>query len=181
MSRIGKMPVAVPAGVNVTIDGSHVVVEGPNGKLERDFHPDMVIKLEENVLTVERPSDDKNHRALHGLSRALLNNMVVGVSTGFKKELELVGVGYRAAMQGTKLVLTVGHSHPVEIQPEAGLEVVVPVPTKITISGADKESVGAFAAYVRKMRPPEPYKGKGIKYVDEVIKRKAGKAGAKGA
>ncbi|MDO4541609.1 MAG: 50S ribosomal protein L6 [Bacillota bacterium] len=180
MSRIGKMPVTVPSGVKVTLDGSHIIVEGPKGKLERDLHPNMTVKLEENVLTVERPSDKKEDRALHGLTRALINNMVVGVSAGFTKEMELVGVGYRAAKQGRNLVLTVGYSHPVEMEPLEGVEVDVPVPTKITISGADKEKVGAFAANVRSVRPPEPYKGKGIKYANEVIKRKAGKAGVKG-
>ncbi len=180
MSRIGKMPVAIPSGVKVTLAGHHIVVEGPKGKLERDFHPNMAVKVEDNVLTVERPTDNKEDRALHGLTRALINNMVVGVSTGFKKDMELVGVGYRAAKQGKNLVLTVGYSHPVEMEPLEGVEVDVPAPTKITISGADKEKVGAFAANVRSVRPPEPYKGKGIKYVDEVIKRKAGKAGVKG-
>lgn len=180
MSRIGKMPVTIPSGVKVTLEDSHIIVEGPKGKLERDFHPNMTVKVEDNVLTVERPSDKKEDRALHGLTRALINNMVVGVNTGFTKEMELVGVGYRAAKQGKNLVLTVGYSHPVEMEPLEGVEVDVPAPTKITISGADKEKVGAFAANVRSVRPPEPYKGKGIKYVDEVIKRKAGKAGVKG-
>ena len=180
MSRIGKMPVTIPSGVKVTLDGNHITVEGPKGKLERDFHPNMTVKAEDNVITVERPSDKKEDRALHGLTRALINNMVVGVSTGFKKDMELVGVGYRAAKQGNNLVLTVGYSHPVEMEPLEGVEIDVPAPTKITISGTDKEKVGAFAANVRSVRPPEPYKGKGIKYVDEVIKRKAGKAGVKG-
>ncbi|MEG0998370.1 MAG: 50S ribosomal protein L6 [Clostridiales bacterium] len=180
MSRIGKMPVAVPAGVKITLEDHHITVEGPKGKLERDFHPNMAVKVEDGVLTVERSSESNEDRALHGLTRALINNMVVGVDTGFKKDLELVGVGYRAAKQGNNLVLTVGYSHPVEMTPDEGLNVEVPVPTKISISGADKEMVGAFAANVRKVRPPEPYKGKGIKYADEIIKRKAGKAGVKG-
>ena len=156
MSRIGKMPVAIPSGVKVTLAGHHIVVEGPKGKLERDFHPNMAVKVEDNVLTVERPTDNKEDRALHGLTRALINNMVVGVSTGFKKDMELVGVGYRAAKQGKNLVLTVGYSHPVEMEPLEGVEVDVPAPTKITISGAEKEKVGAFAAKVRSVRPPEP-------------------------
>ena len=181
MSRIGRMPVAIPAGVKVTLDGVHIVVEGPKGKLERDLHPDMTVTVEGEGLLVTRPSDDKDHRALHGLTRALIHNMVVGVTTGFKKDLELVGVGYRAAKQGKNLVLTVGYSHPVEMEPGEGIEIEVPSPNRITILGTDKEKVGAFAANVRSVRPPEPYKGKGIKYEGEVIKRKAGKAGVKGS
>ena len=181
MSRIGRMPVAIPAGVKVTLDGVHIVVEGPKGKLERDLHPDMTVTVEGEELLVTRPSDDKDHRALHGLTRALIHNMVVGVTTGFKKDLELVGVGYRAAKQGKNLVLTVGYSHPVEMEPGEGIEIEVPSPNRITILGTDKEKVGAFAANVISVRPPEPYKGKGIKYEGEVIKRKAGKAGVKGS
>ncbi|NLI12159.1 50S ribosomal protein L6 [Pelotomaculum propionicicum] len=180
MSRIGKQPIPVPPGVDVTIDGSTVRVKGPKGQLERELHQDMIIKYEENRLVVERPTDNKTHRSLHGLTRTLINNMVVGVTTGFQKNLELVGVGYRASKQGDKLVLAVGYSHPVEIQPEAGLEIEVPAPTKISIKGLDKEKVGALAAAVRAVREPEPYKGKGIKYEGERIRRKAGKAGAKG-
>lgn len=179
MSRIGKMPVVIPSGVKVDLKDSHIVVEGPKGKLERDIHPEIDVVIEGDVLTVTRPSDDKNHRALHGLTRALIHNMVVGVTEGFKKELELVGVGYRAAKQGNNLVLTVGYSHPVEMEPADGITIEVPTPNRISILGIDKEKVGAFAANVRAVRPPEPYKGKGIKYDGEVIKRKAGKAGVK--
>lgn len=179
MSRIGKMPVVIPSGVTLTLDGKHLVVEGPKGKLERDIHPDIDVAIEGDQLLVTRPSDDKKYRALHGLTRALINNMVIGVNTGFTKNLELVGVGYRAAKQGNNLVLTVGYSHPVEMEPTDGITVEVPTPNRITIIGIDKEKVGAFAANVRAVRPPEPYKGKGIKYEGEVIKRKAGKAGVK--
>ncbi len=179
MSRIGKMPVVIPSGVKITLEGNHIAVEGPKGKLERDIHPEIDVVIEGDVLTVTRPSDDKDHRSLHGLTRALINNMVVGVTTGFKKELEIVGVGYRAAKQGNNLVLTVGYSHPVEMEPGEGISIEVPTPNRITINGIDKEKVGAFAANVRAVRPPEPYKGKGIKYDGEFIIRKAGKAGAK--
>ena len=180
MSRIGKQPIPVPPGVDVKIDGFTVRVKGPKGQLQRELHRDMIIKLEEGQLVVQRPSDNKMHRSLHGLTRTLLSNMVVGVTAGFQKNLELVGVGYRASKQGNKLVLAVGYSHPVEIEPDADLEIEVPVPTKISIKGADKEKVGALAAKVRAVREPEPYKGKGIKYEGEKIKRKAGKAGTKG-
>ena len=179
MSRIGKMPVVIPSGVKITLEGNHIAVEGPKGKLERDIHPEIDVVIEGDVLTVTRPSDDKDHRSLHGLTRALINNMVVGVTTGFKKDLEIVGVGYRAAKQGNNLVLTVGYSHPVEMEPGEGITIEVPTPNRITINGIDKEKVGAFAANVRAVRPPEPYKGKGIKYDGEFIIRKAGKAGAK--
>lgn len=179
MSRIGKQPIPVPPGVDINIDGTTVRIKGPKGQLERELHRDMIIKHEEGQLVVERPSDNKLHRSLHGLTRTLLSNMVVGVTTGFQKNLELVGVGYRASKQGNKLVLAVGYSHPVEIEPESGLEIEVPVPTKISIKGVDKEKVGALAAKVRSVREPEPYKGKGIKYEGEKIRRKAGKAGAK--
>lgn len=180
MSRIGRQPIPVPDGVKVEIDGSSVKVQGPKGQLERELHQDMIVKLEEGRLLVERPSDNKTHKSLHGLTRTLLNNMVMGVTTGFHKNLELVGVGYRASKQGNKLVLAVGYSHPVEIEPEAGLEIEVPAPTRISIKGVDKEKVGALAAVVRAVREPEPYKGKGIKYEGEVIRRKVGKAGGKG-
>jgi len=180
MSRIGRQPIPVPAGVDVQIDGNNVKVKGPKGQLERDLHRDMIIKYEEGRLLVERPTDNKLHRSLHGLTRTLLSNMVVGVTAGFQKNLELVGVGYRATKQGSKLVLAVGYSHPVEIEPEAGLEIDVPAPTKINIKGVDKEKVGALAAVIRAVREPEPYKGKGIKYEGEKIRRKAGKAGGKG-
>lgn len=179
MSRIGKQPIPVPPGVDINIDGTTVRIKGPKGQLERELHRDMIIKHEEGQLIVERPSDNKLHRSLHGLTRTLLSNMVVGVTAGFQKNLELVGVGYRASKQGNKLVLAVGYSHPVEIEPESDLEIEVPVPTKISIKGVDKEKVGALAAKVRSVREPEPYKGKGIKYEGENIRRKAGKAGAK--
>ncbi|MZP30268.1 50S ribosomal protein L6 [Heliobacterium undosum] len=179
MSRIGKKPVAIPAGVNVTIEGNVVTVKGPKGQLSRELHKDIIVTVEGNTVQVTRPSDDKFHRSLHGLSRTLVANMVDGVSTGFSKNLELVGVGYRAAKQGKKLVLTVGYSHPVEIDPGEGLEVEVPVPTKVIVKGIDKEKVGALAANIRAVREPEPYKGKGIKYDTEVIRRKVGKTGGK--
>lgn len=177
MSRIGKQPIEIPAGVTVTIAGSDVTVKGPKGELTRTFNSDITIALEDNILTVTRPSDAKNHRALHGTTRALISNMVEGVSAGFEKSLELIGVGYRAQKQGTKLILNVGYSHPVEIEPEAGIEVEVPTNTKIIIKGASKERVGALAANVRDVRPPEPYKGKGIRYTGEVVRRKEGKTG----
>lgn len=179
MSRIGKMPIEIPGGVAVKIDGNRINVKGPKGQLEREFHPEMIIAMEDNNIVVTRPSDNKNHRALHGLTRALINNMVQGVTQGFEKKLELVGVGYRAAKQGNKLVLNVGYSHPVEMDPGKDLSVEVPAPNKITVMGIDKEKVGAFAANVRAVREPEPYKGKGIKYEGEWIRRKAGKAGVK--
>ena len=180
MSRIGKQPIPVPAGIVVNIEGNLITVKGPKGELSRQFHNEMIIEREEEKLLVKRPSDNKLHRSLHGLSRTLLNNMVEGVTKGFEKNLELVGVGYRAAKQGNKLVLTVGYSHPVEIEPEAGLEIEGPVPTKIIVKGADKERVGALAAKIRSVREPEPYKGKGIKYDKEYIRRKVGKTGGKG-
>ncbi|EEG32154.1 ribosomal protein L6 [[Clostridium] methylpentosum DSM 5476] len=180
MSRIGRAPIQVPAGVDVKIDGNHIAVKGPKGTLERDFHKDMTVALADGVITVTRPSDKKEHRSLHGLTRSLINNMVVGVTDGFKKELEINGVGYRAAKQGKDLVMNLGYSHQV-IMPEIdGITIEVPAQTKIIISGPDKQKVGQFAAEVREKRPPEPYKGKGIKYVDEYIQRKEGKAG-KGA
>ena len=179
MSRIGKMPITLPAGVSAKVEGQTVEIKGPKGTLTREFSPKIAIALEENQLKVTRSSDQPEERSLHGLTRALLNNMVVGVSNGFEKKMNLVGVGYRAAMNGNKLVLTVGKSHPVEMDPGQDLTVTVPQPNIILISGIDKEKVGAFAAVVREVRPPEPYKGKGIKYADEVIRRKAGKAGAK--
>lgn len=179
MSRIGKMPITLPAGVSAKVEGQTVEIKGPKGTLTREFSPKIAIALEENQLKVTRSSDQPEERSLHGLTRALLNNMVLGVSSGFEKKMNLVGVGYRAAMNGNKLVLTVGKSHPVEMDPGQDLTVTVPQPNIILISGIDKEKVGAFAAVVREVRPPEPYKGKGIKYADEVIRRKAGKAGAK--
>ncbi|CAM4191880.1 50S ribosomal protein L6 [Bacillus cereus] len=176
MSRIGKKILEIPAGVTITIaEDNTVTVKGPKGELTRTFNADMSIKIEENTLTVERPSEQKEHRALHGTTRALIGNMVEGVTAGFARGLELVGVGYRAQKQGDKLVLSVGYSHPVEMTPEAGLEVEVPAPTKIVIKGIDKQRVGEFAANIRAVRAPEPYKGKGIRYEGEVVRRKEGK------
>ena len=177
MSRIGKLPVIIPAGVDVTVDGSTVTVKGSKGTLVRQFHPNMTIEKDGNTLTVSRPNDDKQNRALHGLTRSLLHNMVTGVNDGYKKELHVQGTGYRAAKQGKQLVLNVGFSHQVIIDEEPGIEIEVPSANKIIISGIDKQRVGQFAAEVREKRPPEPYKGKGIKYADEVIRRKEGKAG----
>ena len=180
MSRIGKMPIAVPAGVEVTIaDGNLVTVKGPKGTLTQQLEPSMTIRQEGAELLVSRPNDEKENRALHGLTRALLHNMVVGVTEGYKKSLEINGVGYRAAKEGNKLILTIGYSHPVEVSEIPGITIEVPQPNQIVISGCDKQMVGQFAAEVREKRPPEPYKGKGIKYADEVIRRKVGKTGAK--
>ncbi|GAV24659.1 50S ribosomal protein L6 [Carboxydothermus islandicus] len=180
MSRIGRKPIPVPQGVEVKVEGNTVTVKGPKGSLTREFHPDMKITFDGSQILVERPSDEKEHKALHGLTRTLINNMIVGVTSGYQKSLELVGVGYRAAKQGRKLVLTVGYSHPVEMDPPEGIEVEVPAQNQIIVKGIDKELVGNFAATIRAVREPEPYKGKGIKYTDEVIRRKAGKTGGKG-
>ena len=169
MSRIGRMPITVPAGVDVKVDGTIVTVKGPKGTLTQEIHPDMIIEREGAEILVKRPSEQKEHKALHGLTRSLLNNMVIGVTEGFKKELEINGVGYRAQKQGKKLVLNLGYSHPVEMEEIDGITIEVPDQNKIIISGPDKQVVGAFA--------PEPYKGKGIKYVEEHIRRKEGKAG----
>ena len=177
MSRIGRMPIEVPAGVDVKIDGSTVTVKGPKGTLTRTVSSNITVALDNGVITVTRPNDLKENRALHGLTRTLVANMVKGVSEGFKKELEINGIGYRAAKQGKNLVLNIGYSHDVIMSEEDGITVEVPAPNKIIISGPDKQKVGQFAAEVRGKRPPEPYKGKGIKYVDEVIRRKEGKAG----
>jgi large subunit ribosomal protein L6 len=177
MSRVGKKPIEIPSGVTVTVNGNTVTVKGPKGELTRTFHPDMTITVEDNVIKVTRPSDEKHHRALHGTTRSLLANMVEGVSKGYEKALELVGVGYRAAKQGKKLVLNVGFSHPVEIEPEEGLEIEVPSQTRIVVKGADKQRVGELAAKIRAVRPPEPYKGKGIRYEGEVVRLKEGKTG----
>ena len=178
MSRIGRMPIVVPAGVDVKIDGQHVTVKGGKAELSLDVHPDITVKLEDGQITVTRPSDDKNHRALHGLTRALIQNMVTGVHEGFTKTLEINGVGYRAQKAGKKLTLSLGYSHPVEMEDPAGIETVVEG-NVITVKGIDKEKVGQFAAEIRDKRRPEPYKGKGIKYADEVIRRKVGKTGKK--
>ena len=180
MSRVGRMPTEIPAGVTVDLQGQHITVKGPKGELSRDIHEDIKVAVEGNEILVTRPSDNKNHRALHGLTRALVANMVTGVHDGFSKKLEINGVGYRAAKQGNKLVLTLGFSHPVEMEAPAGITIDVPNQTEIVVSGADKEVVGAVAADIRKWRKPEPYKGKGIRYEGEVVRRKAGKAGAKG-
>ena len=180
MSRIGRMPITVPAGVTVNVaEGNVVTVKGPKGELTKALRPEMILKQEGSTITVERPSDDKLHRSLHGLTRTLLHNMVVGVTEGFKKELDVNGVGYRVAMEGSKLVMNLGFSHQVIVEEVEGIKIEAPTPNKIIISGCDKQQVGQFAAEVREKRPPEPYKGKGIKYTDEVIRRKAGKTGAK--
>lgn len=180
MSRIGKMPITVPAGVTVKIDNNLVTVKGPKGELSRQIHKNMKLTLDNGVITVERPSDEKEDRAMHGLSRTLINNMVVGVTHGFSKALEINGVGYRAAKQGQNINFTLGFSHPVVKEPPAGITFEVPAPNKIVVLGADKELVGDVAAEIRTLRPPEPYKGKGIRYEGEHVRRKVGKAGAKG-
>ena len=178
MSRIGRMPVVVPAGVEVEVNGSYVRVKGPRGQMEHDFPADIMIVKEGKEILVQRPSDINTHRALHGMTRALINNMVLGVSTGFNKVLEINGVGYRAEMNGKNLVLYVGFSHPVTVEPPVGISFEAdPKTRQITVKGFDKQAVGQVAADIRKIRPPEPYKGKGIKYIDEKIRRKAGKTG----
>lgn len=179
MSRIGKAPIQVPGKVKINIgDGNNVVVEGPKGALSQTFHPDMQVDLDEGVLVVKRPSDSREHRSLHGLTRALLNNMVVGVSDGFTRKLLIEGVGYRAEMKDKTLVLNVGYSHPVEFEPPQDVEYAVEDRGKtIIVSGIDKQVIGELAAQIRKQRPPEPYKGKGIRYDGEHVRRKAGKAG----
>ena len=180
MSRIGRMPITVPAGVEVTIAENNVVtVKGPKGTLTQALRPEMILEQDGSVIHVKRPSDDKLHCALHGMTRALLHNMVVGVTDGYKKTLEVNGVGYRAAKEGNKLVLNIGYSHTVEVPEIDGITIEVPQPNQVVIVGCDKQKVGQFAAEVREKRPPEPYKGKGIKYADEVIRRKVGKTGAK--
>ena len=175
MSRVGKKPIELPTGVTVTINGNTVTVKGQKGELTRNFHPDITINVEENIVNVVRPTDNKEHRALHGTTRSILGNMVEGVSKGYERGLELVGVGYRATKSGSKLILNVGYSHPVEIVPEEGVEVDVPSNTKVIVKGIDKERVGALAANIRDVRPPEPYKGKGIRYEGEAVRRKEGK------
>ena len=180
MSRIGRAPITVPAGVEISIaDNNVVTVKGAKGTLTQQFNANMAIALENGVVTVSRPNDAKENRALHGLTRTLINNMIVGVTQGYKKELDVNGVGYRVAKEGNKLVMNLGFSHQVTMEEKAGITIEVPGPNKIIISGADKQKVGQFAAEVREKRPPEPYKGKGIKYTDEVIRRKAGKTGGK--
>jgi large subunit ribosomal protein L6 len=178
MSRVGKKPIEVPAGVTVAIaDDNTVTVKGPKGELTQSFNQDIKIEQEGNVITLSRPTESKEHRTIHGTTRALLANMVTGVSEGFTRSLELIGVGYRAQLQGTKLVLNVGYSHPVEFTPEEGLVVEVPSNTKIIVKGINKERVGALASNIRDVRPPEPYKGKGIRYEGEFVRRKEGKTG----
>ena len=180
MSRIGRAPITVPAGVEIKVEDNNVVtVKGPKGTLTQQFNPNMAIAVENGVLHVTRPNDAKENRALHGLTRTLLHNMVIGVTEGFKKELDVNGVGYRVAKEGTNLVMNLGFSHQVIVPEIPGITIEVPGPNKIIIHGCDKQAVGQFAAEVREKRPPEPYKGKGIKYTDEVIRRKVGKTGAK--
>ena len=178
MSRIGKKPIVIPAGVDVTIEAGNVLkVKGPKGQLTQQLHPAMLLKIENGVLTVERPSDSKEHKSLHGLTRTLAANMVYGCHESFSKELEINGVGYKAAKEGKKLVLNIGYSHPVYFEEPDGITIDVPNPNKVVVSGADRQVVGQLSAEIRAKRPPEPYLGKGIKYSDEKIRRKAGKAG----
>ncbi len=180
MSRIGKMPISVPAGVEVTLgEGNLVTVKGPKGTLTQKLSEKMTLSLENGVISVTRPNDENENRSLHGLTRTLLSNMVVGVTEGFKKELDVNGVGYRVAKEGKKMTMNIGYSHPVVVEEIDGITIDVPGPNKIIINGIDKQKVGQFAAEVRSKRPPEPYKGKGIKYTDEVIRRKEGKTGVK--
>lgn len=177
MSRIGRMPVAIPPGVEVTVDGSRVRVRGPRGELERTFHPDLRVEVQDGTVVVRRPTDLRHHRALHGLTRALVNNMVRGVTEGFSVELEIHGTGYRATKQGDRLVLQVGYTHPVELAPPPGITFEVPQPNRVVVRGLDKELVGQVAAKVRAVRPPDPYKGKGIRYAREALRLRPGKAG----
>lgn len=179
MSRIGNSPITVPDGVDVKIDGNKITVKGPKGTLEREIHKNMQVIMEENIITVKRPNDQKENRSLHGLTRSLINNMIEGVSKEFTKTLEVNGVGYRVQKQGNKIVLTLGYSHPVEMQEPEGITFDVPNANTIIVRGIDKEMVGQTAAVIRTKRPPEVYRGKGIKYADEVIRRKEGKAGKK--
>ena len=177
MSRIGRLPIPVPSGVDVTIDGRQVTVKGPKGTLSRALHPDMTISREDGTLVVTRPTEQKTHKQLHGLTRTLVNNMVVGVTDGYRKGLEITGVGYRAALSGKKLQLNLGYSHQIEIDPPEGITFELENPTRLAVVGIDKELVGQIAAKVRATRKPEPYKGKGVRYAGEYIRRKAGKAG----
>lgn len=177
MSRIGKQPIAIPAGVEVKLDANVITVKGAKGTLTRELHPDMKVTVNGAEIIVERPSEDKLHRSLHGLTRTLIANMIEGVTNGYKKELAISGVGYRAALKGKNLEMNLGYSHLVTVEPTEGITIEVPSPNTVVILGADKQAVGQFAANVRMKRPPEPYKGAGIRYADEVIKRKEGKAG----
>lgn len=177
MSRVGLKPIVIPDGVTVTKDGDTITVKGPKGELSRELHPAISVKIGEEEITFERPSDHKEHRSLHGTTRSVVNNMVEGVTKGFEKALELVGVGYRASKSGNKLVMNVGYSHPVEYEPENGVEIDVPSNTKVVVKGIDKELVGAAASDIRAARTPEPYKGKGIRYENEYVRRKEGKTG----
>jgi large subunit ribosomal protein L6 len=177
MSRIGRLPVAVPAGVEVALDGRRITVSGPKGELSRELHPDMRVSREDGTIVVTRPTEQKQHKQLHGLTRTLVANMVEGVTTGYRKGLEITGVGYRAALSGRKLVLSLGYSHPVEIDPPGGISFELENPTHLAVVGIDKELVGQIAAQVRASRKPEPYKGKGVRYAGERVRRKAGKAG----
>jgi large subunit ribosomal protein L6 len=177
MSRVGKLPITIPSGVDVDIDGSHVKVKGPKGTLERDVAPVLTVSQDDGVLRVERPDDQKRSRELHGLTRTLINNMVLGVTEGFSRNLEIQGVGYRAQLKGKALQLNLGYSHPIDIAPPDGIAFVVENPTKLSVTGIDKELVGRIAAQIRAQRKPEPYKGKGVRYEGEVVRRKAGKAG----
>ncbi|MFL5673738.1 MAG: 50S ribosomal protein L6 [Chloroflexota bacterium] len=177
MSRIGRLPITVPSGVDVTIDGRNLTVTGPKGTLSRALHPDMTVSREDGTLVVTRPTEQKMHKQLHGLTRTLVNNMVVGVTDGYRKGLEITGVGYRAALNGKKLTLNLGYSHPVEIDPPSGISFELENPVRLAVVGIDKELVGQIAAQVRSTRKPEPYKGKGVRYAGEQIRRKAGKAG----
>ena len=179
MSRIGIRPITVPAGVEVTVDGNVVTVKGPKGQLTQEIAPEMTVEVNDGVLTVKRPNDERQERSQHGLARTLINNMVVGVTQGFEKKLQLVGVGYKAEKKGDTLVLSLGYSHPVELKDPEGITTECPSQTEIVVKGIDKAFVGNYAADIRAWRKPEPYKGKGIKYSDEVIRRKEGKAGAK--
>jgi large subunit ribosomal protein L6 len=179
MSRIGRKPISIPSGVTVTVDGSTVKVKGPKGELSRTFEPSMKVRQEGTELLVERPNDEKREKALHGLTRALLSNMVTGVTEGFKKTLEIIGVGYRAEKKGKNLVVNVGYSHPVNYPEPEGITLTTPAPTTIVVEGVDKQKVGQVAAELREFRPPEPYKGKGIRYQGEQVRRKAGKTAGK--
>ena len=177
MSRTGRKPVVVPEQVEVQLDGSNIKVKGPKGELQQELPKEMISEREEGQILVKRPTDSPQHRALHGLTRTLIDNMIVGVTEGYSRNLELVGVGYKAALQGKKLVLNIGFSHPVEFDPGDDMEIEVPAPTKITVRGINKQKVGNLAAVIRKTYPPEPYKGKGIRYENEVVRQKVGKAG----